>query len=305
MFRMPGANAHDISEAIPEMEAELRTDIEKISVNIGERNSIKYEKLCETVDFLTKSFETMGYNVKKQEYLINKKKYYNLEVEIKGNTKADEIVIIGAHYDSAVNTPGANDNASGMAGVLSLARTFYGKQIAKTLRFVGFVNEEPPYSFTPQMGSWVYAKRCHESGENVVAMISLETIGYYSDEKGSQNFPLAFLKLFYPDTGNFIGFVGDNSSRDLVQKVVGLFREAGKIPSEGVATFSSIPGIGWSDHWSFWQEGYKALMVTDTAPFRYPYYHTKKDTSDKIDYKRMALVVKGLQFVIEKLVSVN
>jgi Zn-dependent M28 family amino/carboxypeptidase len=128
-------------------------------------------------------------------------------------------------------------------------------------------------------------------------MLSLETIGYYSDAPNSQQYPPPF-NLYYPSTGNFIGFVGNEESSRLVEQVVRAFRQHAKFPSEGSAAPSDVPGVGWSDHWSFWQAGYPALMVTDTAPFRYPHYHLSSDTPDKLDYDRMARVVDGLQAVI-------
>jgi hypothetical protein len=153
------------------------------------------------------------------------------------------------------------------------------------------------------MGSWVYAKRCRQRQENVVAMLSLETIGYFTDEPDSQKYPFP-LGLVYPSTGNFIGFVSNmGQSAKLVRKVIKLFREKCKFPSQGGTIPGFIPGIDWSDHWAFWQEGYPALMVTDTAPFRYPYYHDSDDTPDKLDYERMARVVKGVEEVVAELVS--
>jgi len=172
----------------------------------------------------------------------------------------------------------------------------------RTLRFVFFVNEEPPYFQTPQMGSVVYARKLHEEGTSVSAMISLETLGFYSDAPGSQRYP-PILGLFYPSHGNFIGFVSNQESRDLVRQAVRTFRENTQFPSEGVAAPSDWPGIGWSDQWAFWQQGYPAIMVTDTATFRYPHYHRSSDTSEKIDYGRMARVVEGLKVVIAKLAS--
>ncbi|CAG1022576.1 partial Bacterial leucyl aminopeptidase, partial [Methylococcales bacterium] len=223
---------------------------------------------------------------------------YNLEVEITGSEKPNEIVVIGGHYDSLEDTPGANDNASGTAAVLALARAFAGKQTLRTLHFVTFVNEEPPYFQSKDMGSWVYVKRCRQRNENIVAMLSLETIGYYSDAKGSQHYPLSPLGLMYPTTGNFIAFVGNIKSRKLVQDAVGLFRRDAELPSEAAVLPEMLVGVGWSDQWSFWQEGYPGIMVTDTAPFRYPYYHTQEDTPDKIDYDRLAYVVNALKKVV-------
>src|SRR5262249_52664627 len=171
----------------------------------------------------------------------------------------------------------------------------------KTLRFVAFVNEEPAYFQTAQMGSFVYAARCRQRGDPITAMISLETIGYFSNEPGSQRYPLPGLDLIYPRTGNFVGFVGNVASRALLRDAIGEFRRHAQIPSEGGALPAAIPGIGWSDQWSFWQHGYPGIMVTDTAPFRYPHYHATSDTPDKLDYDRFTLVVSGMEKVIEDL----
>jgi len=225
---------------------------------------------------------------------------YNLEVEITGSEKPDDIVVIGAHYDSLEGTPGANDNATGVAALLALARAFIHKKPVRTLRFVAFTNEEPPYFQSDNMGSFVYARRCRERKENVVAMLSLETIGYYSDEPGSQRYPSPF-NLVYPGTGNFVAVVGNTKSRQLVRRVVREFRAQNNFPCEGIATFGFLPGIGWSDHWAFWQAGYPAVMLTDTAPFRYPHYHTGKDTPDKIDYDKLRRVARLIVRLLDAL----
>ena len=183
--------------------------------------------------------------------------------------------------------------------MLALARRFAAKPLSKTLRFVAFVNEEPPYFLTEQMGSFVYANRRKVRGEQISAMISLETIGYFSDAAHSQTYPLFGLSAFYPTVGNFIGFVGNLPSRALLRHLLTLFRQHAKIPSEGAALPSFIPGVAWSDQWSFWQHGYRGIMVTDTAPFRYPHYHSATDTPDKLDYDRFALVVSGIEKMIE------
>jgi Zn-dependent M28 family amino/carboxypeptidase len=225
-----------------------------------------------------------------------------LEVELIGDSLPREIVVVGAHYDSVLDCPAANDNGTGVAALLSLARRFSGRTADRTLRFVAFVNEEPPYFQTEEMGSWVYAKQCRKQNEAVTAMLSLETIGYYSDQPDTQQYPAPF-GLLYPSTGNFVAFVGNIGSGDLVRQAVGSFRQHEPFPSEGGALPEFTPGIGFSDHWSFWQEGYPALMVTDTAPFRYPYYHTPEDTADKVDFERTARVVRGLEKVIVDLAS--
>ncbi len=304
-FQMPG-NSYS-GELLPLTNQEkiiqdnLLQDINKLAVEIKARNFNNYENLNDAADFLESSFEEAGYKVNKQEYKIDNKTFTNLEVEIKGVEKPDEIVIIGGHYDTAFTSPGANDNGSGVAAVLELARRFADKKPSRTLRFVEFTNEEPPYFWTENMGSLVYAKGCKERNENVVAMLSLETMGYFSEEEESQKYPFP-LSLIYPSQGNFIAFVGNINSSQLVKKTISYFRQQVKFPSEGAAIFSQIPGVGWSDHWSFWQQGYQGLMVTDTAPFRYEHYHTLADIPDNIDYEKLARVVSGLEKVVREFV---
>ena len=282
----------------------IRQDVERLAGEIGERNVQRYANLCAAADFIQLSFEQAGYEVKRQSYEVAGRTCYNIEVEISGDREANEIVIIGSHYDSVFGSPGANDNASGVAALLALARAFSGKDISRSLRFVAFVNEEPPYFRTAKMGSLVYAKRCRKRGENIFAMFSLKTIGYYSEQPGSQRYPFP-VGFFYPSTGNFIAFVSNLPSRWLVQKVVESFRRQVQFPSEGGAWPGIIPGIGWSDQWAFWRMGYPALMVTDTAPFRYPYYHTEQDTPDRIVYEHLSRVVVGLKLVVADLIGVR
>ena len=300
-IRMPGKSHSGPMLPLTAQETELRDTlrwtVEKLAGEIGERNVGRYRGLAATADFLEASLAKSGYDVCRQGYEVAGMTCYNIEVGIQGSDRADEVVIIGAHYDSVDGSPGANDNATGAAAVLALTRLFAGGKTSRTLRFVEFVNEEPPYFHSSKMGSVVYAKHCRKRGEKIVAMLSLETIGYYSDEKGSQNYPFPF-GLIYPSTGNFIGFIGNTLSGRLVRDVVASFRQHAKYPSEGGALPDIIPGIGLSDQWAFWQEGYPGVMVTDTAPFRYPYYHTREDTPDKVQYDRMARVVAGLERVV-------
>ena len=278
----------------------LQQDIQTIAVEIGARNVNQYEKLNAARDFLDSYLTQSGYKVKHHEYKIKNKSYYNLEVERLGTEKPNEIIVIGAHYDSAFSTPGANDNGTGAAATLELARIFAQKSPKRTIRFVEFTNEEPPFFWTGDMGSLVYAKQIDRSKEKVVAMISLETMGYFSDMVGSQKYPFP-LNLLYSNQGNFISFIGNLNSSDLVRRSIASFRQHTQFPSEGASLPDWIPGIGWSDQWSFWQQGYKGIMITDTAPYRYPYYHTLDDTIDKIDFDKLTRVVSGLVEVISDL----
>jgi Zn-dependent M28 family amino/carboxypeptidase len=280
----------------------LKEHVEQLSENIGHRNLEVSGSLELSASYISRVLRDAGYEVRLLPYEMNNLKIYNIEVELKGSVKHDEIVVIGAHYDTAHGTKGANDNASGVAAAIELARNMKNSHTERTIKFVLFVNEEPPYFQTGVMGSYVYAKELREQQANVTAMLSLETIGYYSDKPGSQLYPFP-MSLLYPDTGNFIGFVGNVSSHPLVRKSVRAFRRSVDFPSEGAAVPGLLPGVDWSDHWGFWQNGYPGIMVTDTAPYRYMHYHTYEDTPEKLDYPRMARVVKGLEGVIEELAS--
>ena len=308
MIRMPGESFRGplppLSAAQAVLRDELRRDVEALAGDIGERNVFLPEKLAAALELLEGALREAGYDVGRQVFEASGRECVNLDVEIPGQKAPGEIVIVGGHYDSVFDCPGANDNGSGVAATLALARRFAGTAPDRTLRFCLFVNEEPPHFQTPAMGSWVYARRCRQRNEQVVAMLSLETIGYFRDEKGTQKYPAPF-GVFYPSRGDFIAFVGNHGSRRLVRRAIGTFRAGVQFPSEGGALPGFIPGVGWSDHWSFWQEGYEALMVTDTAPFRYPHYHEASDTPDRLDYERMARVVSGLQAVVEDLTTVR
>jgi Zn-dependent M28 family amino/carboxypeptidase len=299
---MPGKNIASAAPLSPEdidLRAELKSDVQTLAGEIGERNMWHYAQLNAAADFIEDSFSRAGLHPRRDSYEVRGQACHNIEAEIPGTRP--NVVLIGAHYDSVFGSPGANDNGSGVAALLALARRFAGKPAQQTLRFVAFVNEEPPYFLTEQMGSFVYAGRCKGRGDRISAMISLETIGYFSDTPHSQTYPALGLGVFYPTVGNFIGFVSNVHSRELLRRSIALFRKHAKIPSQGAALPSFIPGVSWSDQWAFWQHGYPGIMITDTAPFRYPHYHSATDTPDKLDYDRFALVVSGMQKVIEGL----
>lgn len=308
MIWMPGQSYRGplpaATAATQAIERQLRKDIDRLAVEIGERNLNHYPQLQSARQFILEEFAATGLATNEQIYESRGMEVANIEVELTGTTKPTEIILIGAHYDSARGTPGANDNASGSAALLALARHFSTISPGRTLRFVAFTNEEPPYFQKADMGSLRYATRCRERNENLVAVLSLETMGYYRDEPGTQVYPEP-LGALYPSEGNFLGIIGNVGSRRLVRKVVESFRRQVTFPCEGGAVPAALEGVGWSDHWSFWQEGYEAVMVTDTAPFRYPYYHEPEDTPDKIDFERFASVVEGLVHVIDELTEVK
>ncbi len=281
----------------------LSANVSDLTSSIGERNMGARASLPTTVAYIKKKLADSGYTeVNELPYSVGAQKVSNLEVILRGSDLAADNIVVGAHYDSVPGTVGANDNASGVASVLELARIVQRSGLRKTVRFVFFVNEEPPYFQTNSMGSWAYAHQLRLDGTKVSGMISMETIGFYSEERGSQKYP-AVLSLFYPSRGNFVGFVGNSDSRDLVRRSIQIFRESSKFPSEGIAAPAEWPGISWSDQWSFWQHNYPAFMITDTAVFRYPYYHTPSDTSEKLGFDKMATLVDGVRHVIETLAN--
>jgi Zn-dependent M28 family amino/carboxypeptidase len=285
-----------------ELAAALRRDVIELAEKIGERNTFQYEALKKAADYMERGLAPAG-KVSRQTYTASGKACDNIEVEIRGTKTPEEIVVVGGHYDSVVGCVGANDNGTGAAAVLALARSLAGSRPERTLRLVGFVNEEPPHFRSEEMGSRIYAKRCRERNEDIVAMLSLETIGHFTDEPGTQQYPPP-LGYFYPSQGNFIAFVGNVSSRALVRRCVKTFRAEAAFPSEGAALPSFLAGVGWSDHESFWEHGYEAVMVTDTAPFRFPHYHRPSDTADTIDFERSARVVTGVERVVRDLAGI-
>jgi Zn-dependent M28 family amino/carboxypeptidase len=310
MLRMPGAQYSGVAAALTgthqQLRDSLRVDVERLSGEIGERNLVRYDALTVAASYLQQRLTEAGYKVARNEFEVatpnGQRSTYNLIAELRGAQHPEEIVVVGAHYDSKVGNPGADDNASGSAGVLALARAFSGKATPRTLRFVLFTNEEPPYYHQQSMGSLVYAKLCRARNDEIVAMLSLETIGYFSDSPGSQKYPFP-VNLFYPSIGNFIGFVGNVPSRGLVRDAIRSFRQNATVPSQGLAAPAFIEGVDWSDQWSFWEQGYPGIMVTDTAPNRNPHYHQLTDTPEKLDYDRLARVVLGLESVVRDLVK--
>lgn len=280
-------------------QADLERYLETLAVRIGERNTRLPEKLESAAVWIESTLgqSNIGYTVERQEYHVGDQKVRNLVAELPGTTRRDEIIVVGAHYDTIPGSPGANDNGTGVAALIAIAQAFAGDPQERTIRFVAFVNEEPPYFHTEQMGSLVYARKCRERADDIRAMIAFDTIGYYSDEPGSQKFPEG-LEGKFPDTGNFLAFVGNAASRYIVDSAEAAFTGGCDIPAIAGVFPEDVSGVSWSDHWSFWQHGYFALMVTDTAPFRYSHYHEASDTPDKVDIKRFTEAVRGLERVV-------
>lgn len=284
----------------PVNQPDVERFLEVLAGTIGERNTGAPDQLERAAVWIesTLAGANMGYRVERQVYSAGGHEVRNLAAELPGHTRREEIVVIGAHYDTVPGSPGANDNGSGVAALLAVARAFAGDPQERTVRFVFFVNEEPPWFHTEEMGSRVYARRSESRGEKIVAMLALDTIGYFSDEAGSQDYPPGLEKAF-PPTGNFLAFVANEPSRYLADSARAAFRGETDIPALAGAFPEEVSGVSWSDHWSFWQSGYPGVMVTDTAPYRYPHYHKPSDTADKIDPAALTTVAQGLKAVVE------
>jgi len=281
-----------------------RQDLERyvrvLAEDIGERHTGKMENLRAAAYFIESSLgeSNMGYVVQRQKYTAEEHEVWNLEVNVPGIGRSDDVVVIGAHYDTVPGSPGADDNSSGVSALLCLANAFVGSENAVSLKFVAFVNEEAPWSKTDNMGSLVYAKALKERGQNVVGMISLDSLGYFTDEPDSQRHPEG-TREDAPSVGNFLVLVGNEASEKIVKSAKLAFQKNSPLPIEAVVAVSGEPHAERSDHWAFWQTGYPGLMITDTGPFRYSGYHQAGDTVSQIDFDRLESAVKGIKGIIE------
>ncbi|MGE5807819.1 MAG: M28 family peptidase [Nitrospirota bacterium] len=278
----------------------LRRDVTVLAREIGVRSYRDRDRLQKAADYISERLASFGYAVSRQPFQFRGNTYDNLIAELSGSSSPEKILVVGAHYDTVRTTPGADDNASGVAGLLGLAQALADSRPKKTVRFVAFALEEPPVYRTKNMGSYHYARSLKEDRDDVEGMICLEMIGYFREGKHSQHYPFPFMKRVYPEAGNYISMVGNLQSRVFTRTMAEDFRKAVDLP---VVTLNAPPiviGIDFSDHWSFGKFGYRAFMVTDTAFYRNPHYHSPSDTPETLDYERMAEVVSGLRAAVEK-----
>lgn len=269
--------------------------VSKLSESIGERSYLDVNKLNLTAQYIEEKLISCGCKTKRQFFEYSGNSYSNIIGEIKENKKTDKgTLIVGAHYDTVTGTPGADDNASGIACMIELARLAALEPYAINTSFVAFCLEEPPVFMTKNMGSYIYAESLYKSRAKVYGMISLEMLGYYSDKKDSQYYPNHLFQFFYPDKGNFIAFVGNISSMPFTKKIKRNFKASSRFPVESLNAVSVIPGVDFSDHRNFWKFGYPAFMITDTGFYRNPNYHAPGDTASTLNYDSMAEIVRGL-----------
>ena len=271
----------------------------RLAQDIGSRNYVYYINMEQAAGYIFQSFKNLGYDTDIMVYRAKNQLFKNIIAQMPRTETSEQTLIIGAHYDSCFN-PGADDNASGIAGLIELARLLKPQKLNCRVKFVAFANEEPPFFRTDTMGSLVYAKNAKQTGENIKAAIILESIGYYREERFSQRY-LPLLGPFFPNRGNFITLVGNFASGNIVNQTYSHFKKACAFPIEKLVTFSFIPGVNFSDHWSFWQQGFPAFMITDTAFLRNSNYHQQSDLPETLNYEKMALVVHGLKEAIIRL----
>jgi RimJ/RimL family protein N-acetyltransferase len=276
--------------------AELATLVRALAGTIGPRSYQDRANLASAAELIERRLTSFGYTVTSQPYQVDDLAVRNVIAERRGAERPERVIVVGAHYDSVVGSPGADDNASGVAVLLELARLHAETPFRKTVRFVAFTLEEPPFFRSRRMGSRVYTRSLKERGEGVEAMLCLESVGYYSQEPGSQSFPwlVFWLRWRYPTTGHFITIVSNRDSQPLQSQVRDALTAHTDLPVETYTGPWWIPGVTWSDHGSFWNEGYPAVMLTDTALFRNPHYHRSTDQPDTLDYQAMAELVHGL-----------
>lgn len=287
---------------------QIQNDIEYLAKTIGERNMHTPGTMDRTVDFLQKRFKEAGYFAENQNYIVQQGVYTgktakNLIAEIPATGNQTEIIVIGAHYDTVKGSPGANDNASGVAVLLAAAEKLGKYSSQNTIRFVAFANEEPPFFQTSDMGSYAYAEKSSQKNEKITAMIALDGLGYYDRSSGSQSYPLPGLGFIYSDRADFIALVTRFSDLSLLRNISAGFEESGVVATESAALPGFLPGVNWSDHWSFWKFGYPGVLITDTLLFRDPHYHTPRDTPERLNYSNMARITTALVSTIKKIDS--
>ena len=278
--------------------------VRHLSLEIGPRPYLRPQTLEKTRDFIVEEFKGHNRSIYLQDYTVGGKRYSNVvcsRLPFKAyKAYKRPLLVIGAHYDTVSSTPGADDNASGIAGLLELSRVM-GDDLPEEVLLVAFTLEEPPFYRTRNMGSYRFARLLKRMGVKVKGMICLEMIGYFSDRPQSQHFPLPLMDKVYPSTGNFIALVGNIWSKAFTQQVEAAFKRANTIPVYSLNAPFLVFGVDLSDHWSFYKCGFKAVMVTDTAFYRNPNYHRPTDLPETLDYRRMANVVAALKRAVEEL----
>ncbi|MEO0417160.1 MAG: M28 family peptidase, partial [Verrucomicrobiota bacterium] len=295
-LKAAGLNSAPITEEGLERYVRILTD------DIGERHLERPEALSRAAIWIESTLKggNMGYQVEKDSYYVGKEEVVNLVAELPGKRRRKEVVVIGVHYDTVPDCPGANSNATGVSVLLSLARAYAGQPQERTIRFVFFANGEAPFLGTKEMGSYVYAQRCRERKDNIVAMLSVESLGCFKDGPNTQSYPPVMQDKGFPSTGDFLAFIGSTESRYLADSARAVFMQSSDMPAISGGFPETAEAIESSDHQSFWGAGYPAIMVTDTAQYRYEHHNSPADTPDKIDLSKLFRATEGLESVVRQ-----
>ena len=281
----------------------IKGHLKELTVTIGERSVGVPENLDKTADYIERFYQDLGLPVHREPYNYHNSTVSNVVAEISSDGRAKNRIVVGAHYDSVTGTVGADDNASAVAVQLETARLLKlmidSRKLDLSVKFVSFALEEPPVYGTRYMGSRVYAKKARKDNEQIDGMICLEMVGYACYEKGCQGYPFPLMFFGYPKEGNFIGIVGNSNSKALTNALVKEFSKNRELPVVKLSVPLDgriLPAVRLSDHASFWDQGFNAVMITDSAFYRNPHYHTSLDTMEKLDYGFMAELVESLMF---------
>jgi hypothetical protein len=294
----PGLGSPDAPSAEEKKLAENLSDtVKELSFEIGARSWNRFGSLQRASERVEEMLDSFGYKVDVQSYEMQGKRVENLVVETPGTTLPQEVVLIGTHYDSYLASPGADCNASGVAVAVELARLLRHSQVARTLRFVFFTNGESPWQGTEFMGSAHYAAAAKARGDSIELALLLDSVGYYSQNVGSQSFPFP-LSSCYPKKGDFVAFFGTFTGKKVVQQLLARWPSLSTLPAEGGAVPGWFPGIHGADHLSFVDAGYPAVLVTDTAESRWPDARTSYDACSRLDYASMARLTLGLKGLV-------
>lgn len=282
----------------PEVDAgRLRLDVEFLAGTLALRNHAHPETLGRAAGYIERRFHEAGAAVEVAPYEVDGATVRNVIARF--GPPGDHPVVIGAHYDADERTPGADDNASGIAGLLALADHFRTAPPRVPVELVAYCFEEDPYFGTENMGSRRHARSLRLAGREPQLVMVLEMIGYFTDRPGSQRYPVDAMEWIYPERGDFVAVVGNYASAGEVRLVKAGMLEAGSVPVEAIAAPASLPGVDQSDHASYWHEGMPAVMITDTAYYRNPNYHGAGDLPGTLDYRRMAGVVRAVRQVVK------
>jgi hypothetical protein len=296
----PSTQNHDVMDnaLVKADKTRLYADVKFLTEVSPPRQAFHLPSLNKSAAYIRAELEKVSDRVSYQSFPVDGQEYKNVIATLGPDT--GERIVIGAHYDVCGDQPGADDNASGVAGLLETGRLL--KELQPPLKYrvdlVAFSLEEPPHFKTAAMGSAVHARSLAQAGVKVRAMICLEMIGYYSEEKNSQQYPVAALKAIYPDKANFISVVGNMEQGKLVGEVKKMMQTGSDIDVQSLTAPAAVPGVDFSDHLNYWKYKFPAVMITNTAFFRNPHYHLPSDTIETLDFDKMAEVVRGIYWAV-------